>query len=124
MRPDLGVAAARPGERCRIAEVELPQVVHDVAAGHHQHAFIAQRRKLPRKLVVISAGPARVHAELNHGNVGFRIHRDEHAPGAVVEPAARVEPQASLPTSSSDAPRERGFARRRVAHFEEARGKP
>jgi hypothetical protein len=93
--------------------------VHDVAAGEHEHALVAQRRELPRERVVVRAGQARVHAELHDRHVGAGIHRDEHAPGAVVETALRVESDALGCDQRRDPCGERRFAGRGIAHVEE-----
>ena len=52
---------------------------------------------------------ARIDAELHDRHVGLRVHRDQHAPGAVIEPAFRIGPTRSVVTSSATRAASRGF---------------
>ena len=109
MATDLGIGGKRPVERGRVPEVEAPEVVDEVAAGQDQYALVAEGRELPAERVVMPAGLARVHAELDDRDVRRGVHRNQHAPGPVVEAAERVEADALARDERGDARGERRF---------------
>ncbi len=61
------------------AEV-FAQIVNHVAARYQQYAFVAQGRKPGCDFEVPFGRQRAIEAELDHRNVGRRIHRADHAP--------------------------------------------
>ncbi len=116
---DERVRAQREIGRRRIAEIEQPQVVHDVAAADDQHTFVAQRRELPAELQMKIAGPGHVETELQRRHIGIRIHVAQDAPRAVVETLRRIDRDVRPMHELRDAARQRRIAGRFVAHIEQ-----
>ena len=86
-RPVVGLAFAG-------ASLHVRQVVHDVAAGNHQHPALAEHPELPGQRVMFGCGPRCVHAQLHHRNVGCGKHGKQHRPGPMVDsPGGRIQPQ-------------------------------
>ena len=84
------IEAVRPFRGLGPAEVGRAQVVDDVAAAQDQHALVAQGGQALAGFVVPAVGLAAIDAELDDRHVGVRIHRPQHAPGAMVQAARRV----------------------------------
>ena len=86
------------GERGRIGQRgvraarahPVAQVVRDVTAADHEHAFAGERRERAPDVEVVRGVAPGLHGELDHRHVRVRIHVQQRHPGAVVEAATTV----------------------------------
>jgi hypothetical protein len=113
------VAANGPVVGLRIREADHAQVVDDVPAGQDEHALVAKRRELLRQRVVERAGHMCVETQLDDRDVRVGVHRDQHAPGAVIEPALQIEARTVGREQLGSSARQPAIAGRRVCDIEE-----
>jgi hypothetical protein len=109
----------------RGAPVHAPQVVHHVAAGHDEHATLAQRRQLGAQFEVEVQGLVGVDGKLHHRDrcVRERVHED--GPGAVVDaPAVDVRADPGRTTTSEISSASSGSPVRGYCTANNSRGKP
>ncbi len=71
--------------------VPVVQVVGDAARADQQHPVRAQRRQRAAHRPLVRGPQRRLDRQLQHRDVGLRVEQAQRQPGAVVEPALRID---------------------------------
>lgn len=93
--PDAGfnrrVKPFGPGSSPRIAPVDQPQIMHDIATAQDQHPLLAQRSDLLPDREMDVCRSLTVDTELGNRDIGLRIHPGEDRPGAMIDAPVVVD---------------------------------
>lgn len=95
------------------------KVVDQIPTAYDQNALFPERCKFSADFEVEQGRSCIVDAQLDDGNIGFRIHMAKDRPGAVIETPRIIEIDLQGCEQMLDTASKQGIARSRILHAEQ-----